>query len=192
MFFHLMMCFWSFILDLAAISRLTGGERDLEILLLRQQLQIVERRQQRGPHIPRWQKVPLAVLAYRLKQRAANTHEALQASVRLFKPDTLLGWHRELVRRKWTFKQGRRPGRPPIDEELEEWIVRVAQDNSDLGYDKLEGELRKLGFEASSTAIRSPGIIHGCQRVAWPQIRSRRGFLTLRALVGHRREIYES
>lgn len=161
MFFRLVMCFWSFILDLATISRLTDGEKHLEILLLRQQLRIVERRQQRGPHIPRWQKVPLAVLTHRLKQQAANTHETLQASVRLFKPDTLLGWHRELARCNWTFKQGRQRGQPPIDEELEEWIVRVAQENSDLGFDKLEGELRKLGFEVSSTTIRRVLLRHG-------------------------------
>jgi len=44
---------WSFVLDLASISRLTAEEKDIEILLLRQQLRIVERQQQRGPHIPR-------------------------------------------------------------------------------------------------------------------------------------------
>jgi len=40
--------------------RMTDDEKDLEIILLRQQLQIVERNQARGPQIPRWQKVPLA------------------------------------------------------------------------------------------------------------------------------------
>jgi hypothetical protein len=52
---------------------LTEGERDLEILLLRQQLGIVERKQERGPQIPRWQKVPLAVVAVRLKQKARHS-----------------------------------------------------------------------------------------------------------------------
>lgn len=51
---------WSFVLDLARVSRLAAEEKDIEILLLRQQLRIVERRKQRGPHIPagrrcRWQ-----------------------------------------------------------------------------------------------------------------------------------------
>jgi hypothetical protein len=51
------------VLDLAAVIRMGENEKDLEILLLRQQLRIVERKQARGPQIPRWQKVPLAVLA---------------------------------------------------------------------------------------------------------------------------------
>jgi putative transposase len=81
--------------------------------------------------------------------------------VRLFKPATVIGWHRELVRRKWTFKQKSQPGRPPIDAELEQWILRVARDNPGLGYDKLKGELRKLGFRVSPTTIRIVLQRHG-------------------------------
>ena len=153
-FFHVIMHIWSVFLDLASIGKLTAEEKDIEILLLRQQLRIVERRQQRGPHIPRWEKVPLAVLTHRLKTQAALTREELQVSLRLFKPDTVLGWHQELVRRKWTYKQRRKPGRPTIDEDLEQWIVRLAQDNPRLGFKKLEGELRKLGFEVSRATVR--------------------------------------
>jgi hypothetical protein len=59
MFFRVILFVWDFVLDLAAISRMTDDEKDLEILLLRQQLRIVERKQERGPQIPRWQKVPV-------------------------------------------------------------------------------------------------------------------------------------
>jgi hypothetical protein len=62
MIFRLILFVWGFVLDLAAVSRLAEDEKDLEILLLRQQLRIVERKQPRGPRIPRWQKVPLAAL----------------------------------------------------------------------------------------------------------------------------------
>ena len=58
---------------MAAVSRLTEGEKDLEILLLRQQLRIFERKQERGPQIPRWQKAPLADVALRLKQKARHS-----------------------------------------------------------------------------------------------------------------------
>jgi hypothetical protein len=143
------------VLDLAAISRLAADEKDLEILLLRQQLRIVERKQTRGPLIPRWQKVPLAAMSVRLKETTTHARKKLEECVRLFKPDTLMGWHRDLVRLKWTFKQGRKPGRPPIDGELERWIIRVALDNPGLGYEKLEGEMRKLGFEVSAITIRT-------------------------------------
>ncbi|MBN1201898.1 MAG: helix-turn-helix domain-containing protein [Anaerolineae bacterium] len=161
MFFQVVMFVWQFVLDLVAVLGMTDNEKDLEIMLLRQQLRIVERKQARGPQIPRWQKVPIAALAVRLKDKANNAREALAASVRLFKPETVIGWHRAAVRRKWTFKQERKPGRPPIDAELERWIVRVAQDNPDLGYEKLAGEMRKLGFEVSKTTVSTVLQRHG-------------------------------
>jgi hypothetical protein len=78
-----------------------------------------------------------------------------------YSPDCCTGWHRDIVRRKWTYPQKSQPGRPRIDAELEQWILRVAQDNSGLGYDKLKGELRKLGFRVSPTTIRSVLQRHG-------------------------------
>jgi hypothetical protein len=62
MFFRVMLFVWQFVLDLVAVMRMTDDEKDLEIMLLQQQLSIVERKQARGPQIPRWQKVPLAAL----------------------------------------------------------------------------------------------------------------------------------
>ena len=139
MFFRMILFVWEFVLDLAAVMRMSNNEKDLEILLLRQQLRIVERKQPRGPHIPRWQKVPLAVLAVRLKEHASRGRAAVEDSVRLFKPDTVIGWHRAIVRRKWTYQSGKQPGRPLIDPELEQWILQVARDNPGLGYRKLAG-----------------------------------------------------
>lgn len=65
------------------------------------------------------------------------------------------------MQRKWTYRQKRQSGRPPIDAELEQWILRVARDNPGLGYDKLKGELRKLGLRASPTTIRTVLLRHG-------------------------------
>ncbi len=62
---------WSFLLDVFAISRLTGDKKDVETLLLRQQLRIVERRQVRGPTLPRWQKIPSVALVMRQRYRLA-------------------------------------------------------------------------------------------------------------------------
>jgi putative transposase len=160
-FFRVMLFVWQFVLDLVAVLGMTDDEKDLEILLLRQQLRIVERKQARGLQIPRWQKVPLAALAMRVKDKASNAREVLTESVRLFKPDTLVGWHRAIVRRKWTFKQARKRGRPPVDSDLEGWILKVARDNPTLGYEKLEGKLRKLGFDAGATTIRTVLLRHG-------------------------------
>lgn len=132
MVFRVVLYLWEFLMDVLAVSRLSDEEKELEILLLRPQLRIAERRKERGPQIPRWQKVPLAMLAVRLKKRARNGRSALEASVRLFRPATIVGWHRAIVRRKWTYQQRGKPGRPPIDVELEGWILQVARDNPGL------------------------------------------------------------
>ncbi len=161
MVYQIILFVWEFMMDIASISGMGSDEKDLEILLLRQQLRIVERKQERGPQIPRWQKVPLAMLAVRLKKRTRDGKAALEESVRLFKPATVIGWHRALVRRRWTYKQGNKPGRPPIDKQLEQLIVQVARENPDLGYEKLAGEMGKLGYDVGKTTVSTVLNRHG-------------------------------
>ena len=60
MFFCVMLFVWQFMLDLLAVMQMTNDEKDAEIVLLRQQLRIVERKQAPGLYIPRWQKVVVA------------------------------------------------------------------------------------------------------------------------------------
>jgi putative transposase len=93
------------VLDVLALRRQSEREKDLEILLLRQQLRIVERKQRRPYHLSRWEKLSLAVLTVRLKAVTAGGRERLRQVIRLFRPETVLKWHRELVRRKWTYAQ---------------------------------------------------------------------------------------
>jgi hypothetical protein len=76
----------------------------------------------------------------------------------VFKPETLLKWHRELVRRTWTFTKAARRGRPPTSPGIEALIVQMAKENPAWGYGKLEGEpgaLRaKLGYQIGRSTIR--------------------------------------
>jgi hypothetical protein len=69
------------------------------------------------------------------------------------RPETLLRWHRRLVAKHWTYPH-RRPGRPPIDGEVRELILRLAHENSSWGYMRIVGELRKLGIDVSATLVR--------------------------------------
>ena len=89
----------------------------------------------------------LAALARRLPKPSWSTV--------LVKPETVLRWHRELVRRKWaTFARRPRRGRPSITEEWRELICRLAKENAGWAYLRLKGELRKLGLEVSASTIR--------------------------------------
>jgi putative transposase len=70
-------------------------------------------------------------------------------------PQTLLRWHRELVRRKWTFKRISVGGRPPITDEVRALIVRMGRENPRWGCLRIRGELAKLGIRVSATKIRT-------------------------------------
>ena len=107
MFFWTLSVIGSWLLDILAIVRLTDSEKDLELLILRHQINILERQVKR-PRGTRLERLSLAVIANKLKQRADRTHRQLAQSILIFKPETVLGWHRQLVRRKWIFKQQRR------------------------------------------------------------------------------------
>jgi transposase InsO family protein len=69
-------------------------------------------------------------------------------------PKTVVRWHRELVRRKWRYSR-RRLGRPPLDLEVRELVVRLARQNARWGCVRIQGELRKLGIRVGATTIRS-------------------------------------
>jgi hypothetical protein len=69
-------------------------------------------------------------------------------------PATLLRWHRELVAKKWTFLERRRPGRPRTKLDIEQLIVRMATDNPGWGYTRIQGALINLGVQVGRGTIR--------------------------------------
>jgi putative transposase len=76
------------------------------------------------------------------------------------RPATLLRWHHQMVRRRWTYPH-RRPGRPPLDRRVEALVVQLARENPGWGYRRIVGELRGLGISLSATSVRTILIRHG-------------------------------
>jgi putative transposase len=149
---------WSFVyLALRRVVELLvlcGRSRDanaVEILVLRHELEILRRRQPR----PRLQAKDWALLAAlsRLLPRE-------RWSVFLVTPGTLLGWHRRMVARRWTYPHAA-PGRPTVPEELQALIVRLARENRRWGYQRIQGELAGLGYRVSASSIRRVLRAHG-------------------------------
>jgi len=75
-------------------------------------------------------------------------------------PQTLLRWHRELVRRKWTYKKDG-GGRPPTDPKIAALIVEMAKDNPHWGYMRIKGELQKLGIRVAANTVKAILVHNG-------------------------------
>jgi hypothetical protein len=124
-------CVWqvvSTVIELIRLGRRTESDKDLEILLLRRQLAICERRRERAPHWSRGERLTLVVLAIKLKAKTGRTIKAMGDVIRIVKPATLFGWHVRLVRLKWTYRH-RHAGRPRTDKEIEQLVLRLAREN---------------------------------------------------------------
>lgn len=103
MFYFIVAQLFLLLLDFFSVRRRTDRQKDLEILLLRQQLSILQRQHPSAPRLSRWEKLGLAILVANFASLGRGSKTKLGEVLRLFKPDTILKWHRDLVRCKWTF-----------------------------------------------------------------------------------------
>jgi putative transposase len=127
---------------------LRGGRRvevkDLELLVLRHQVDVL-RRQIGRPALRPSDRALLSGAARLLP--SARRHGLLVT------PQTLLRWHRQLVRRRWAYPSAR-AGRPSIDATTRELVLRLARENPRWGYQRIAGELNKLGLRVSPSTVR--------------------------------------
>jgi len=80
--------------------------------------------------------------------------QVLDEIASIVKPDTLLGWHRRLVAKKFDGSRSRKyPGRPRIDADIDELVLRLAEENKSWGYDRIAGALANLGHEVRDQTV---------------------------------------
>ena len=141
-----MLCRFVYLLVRRFLDVLSGRFRsrvakDVEIAVLRHQLEVL-RRQVRRLDLGPADRATLAVS--RLVPRA-------RWSAFVVTPATILRWHRDLVRRRWTYPK---LGRPPIADQARELVLRLAVENSRWGYLRIVGELRHLGIRVSASTVQ--------------------------------------
>ena len=131
------LCGW-----LTLLSR-SSASKDVELLVLRHEVAVLRRTHPR----PRLDWADRAVLAALIR--------LLQARLRMYRlitPGAVLRWHRRLVTRKWSYPH--RAGRSPVSAEIAALIERLAAENHGWGYQRIQGELLKLGHRVSASTIR--------------------------------------
>jgi putative transposase len=153
------------LLELFVLRMRSEREKEIEILVLRHQLQVPERQVARRQLRPA-DRALLAAFGRALPRRAWASFSVT--------PATLLRWHRELLVRRWTYPH-RRPGRPATSHEVRKLVVRLARENPGWGYRRIQGELVGLGISLAASTVweilRREGIEPAPGRLesSWPE-----------------------
>jgi len=132
----------------------------------------------------------LAVLGQRVGRRVL-----IQVAT-IVTPETILRWHRQLIARRWTYSP-RRPGRPGVLTDIRRLVVRMAHENPNWGYTRIQGALKNLDHRVARSTIATILKAHGIPpsaerpmswqaflRAHWPALMAA-DFFTTEVWTGH-------
>jgi putative transposase len=130
------------------LSRREEAWQAAEILLLRHQLTVLQRRQPRRPDLDWADRAWIATLL-------AVIPKARRQGLRLLvTPETILRWHRDIVRRRWAARSVRgKTGRPATRRNIRALVIRLARQNPGWGYRRIHGELAGLGVKVAASTV---------------------------------------
>jgi putative transposase len=129
-------------IDLLVLRCRRDRSKDVEILVLRHQLTVLQRQIAR----PRFEPDDRAILTALARALGRD-----RWSLFIVKPDTILRWHRRLVAKHWTYPH--RAGRPSTTAETRRTIIRFARENPTWGYRRIHGELARLGITIVASTV---------------------------------------
>jgi transposase InsO family protein len=135
----------TFFAMLLAWLRNSQVRRDAEILYLRQQLIVLKRTAPARPRLKATDRL-IFVFLYRLFP------SVIDASI-IFKPETVLRWHRTGFRLFWRWKSRRRAGRPAVPADVRSLVRQISRENPLWGAPRIHGELLKLGIEIAQSTV---------------------------------------
>jgi putative transposase len=142
-------------MDWARILAYVTGMVDQELLARNEYLaaenRILKAQLKGRPKLSDAERATLGEIGHRLGRKV------LGEVANVARPDTILAWYRKLIARKFDGSKARRsPGRPRIKREVEQLIVRMAEENRDWGYDRIAGALGNLGYGSRSSTSMAP------------------------------------